>query len=36
VLAGLGALAFRRRLARKFGGNEPARRDPADREPADR
>jgi hypothetical protein len=36
VLAGFGALAYRRRLARKFGVNEPARRDRSDREPADR
>jgi hypothetical protein len=36
VLAGFGALAYRRRLARKFGIHEPAERDPADREPADR
>jgi hypothetical protein len=36
VLIGLGTLAYRRRLARKFGIGEPARRDPADREPVDR
>ena len=36
VLAGLGAFALRRRLARKFGASEPATPDPADREPADR
>lgn len=36
VLAGFGALAYRRRLARKFGINEPTGRDRADREPADR
>jgi hypothetical protein len=35
VLAGLGSLAFRRRLRRKFAGR-PAPHDPADREPADR
>jgi hypothetical protein len=36
VFAGFGALAYRRRLARTFGINEPNRRDQADREPADR
>jgi hypothetical protein len=41
VLAGLGFLAMRRRLARKFTPGRPAPRDPAnedpmDREPADR
>jgi hypothetical protein len=35
VLAGFGTLAYRRRLARKFGIKEPARRDQADRESAD-
>jgi hypothetical protein len=35
VLAGLGALAFRRRLSRKF-RTEPTPQDPATREPADR
>ena len=35
VLAGLGTLAYRRRLARKLGGNDPARRGPADKEPTD-
>ena len=35
VLAGLGTLAYRRRLARKLGGNEPAGRDPADKRPVD-
>jgi hypothetical protein len=36
VLVGLGTFAYRRRLARKFGIHEPARRSPADREPVDR
>ena len=36
VLIGLGTLAYRRRLARKFGIGEPTRRDQADREPVDR
>jgi hypothetical protein len=36
VFAGIGTLAYRRRLARKFGIRESARRDQADREPADR
>jgi hypothetical protein len=36
VLAGLGAMAYRRRLARKFGSAKPAPRDPAPREPAPR
>lgn len=36
VFAGFGTLAYRRRLARKFGINEPDRRDQADRERADR
>ena len=35
ALAGLGTLAYRRRLARKLGGNDPARRGPADKEPTD-
>jgi hypothetical protein len=36
VLAGLGAFAYRRRLARKFRAGDPTRPDPADREPVDR
>ena len=36
VFAGFGTLAYRRRLARKFGINGPTRRSQADREPADR
>jgi hypothetical protein len=36
VFAGIGTLAYRRRLARKFGTNESSGRDPADREPAGR
>ncbi|HEY0933408.1 MAG TPA: hypothetical protein VGD91_06635 [Trebonia sp.] len=37
VLAGLGSLAYRRRLRRRFApGRRPAPRDPADRHPADR
>jgi hypothetical protein len=36
VLAGLGSLAYRRRLARKLGSNDPAPRDPSDRESANR
>jgi hypothetical protein len=36
VFAGFGTLVYRRRLARKFGINEPTRRDQADRESADR
>src|ERR1700722_19236528 len=36
VLAGLGFLAMRRRLARRFAPGRPAPRDPADREPAKR
>ena len=36
VLAGLGTLAYRRRLARKFRAGDPTRPDPADREPVDR
>jgi len=36
VFAGFGTLAYRRRLARKFGINGPTRRGQADREPADR
>jgi hypothetical protein len=36
VLAGLGFLAMRRRLARRFGAGGPAPRDRADRDPADR
>jgi hypothetical protein len=36
VLAGFGALAYRRRLARKFGINERAGGGQADRERADR
>jgi hypothetical protein len=37
VLAGLGALAYRRRVTRKLAGpRRPTPRDPADREPADR
>jgi hypothetical protein len=36
VLAGLGSLAYRRRLARKFRPSDPAPRDPADRDPANR
>jgi hypothetical protein len=36
VLVGLGTLAYRRRLARKFGIGEPARPDRTDREPVDR
>jgi hypothetical protein len=36
VLAGLGSLAYRRRLARKFGADADAPVSPADREPADR
>ncbi len=36
VLVGFGTLAYRRRLARKLGGNDPASPDPADKEPADR
>ena len=36
VLIGLGTLAYRRRLARKFGIGEPTGRDQADREPVDR
>jgi hypothetical protein len=34
VLAGLGSLAYRRRLARKLSSNDPAPKDPT-REPAD-
>ena len=34
--AGFGTLAYRRRLARKFGTNEPTGQDQADRESADR
>jgi len=36
VLAGMGSLAYRRRLARKLREGEPARHSPPDREPADR
>jgi hypothetical protein len=36
VLAGLGTLAYRRRLSRKFGLHEVDRDGQADREPADR
>jgi hypothetical protein len=37
VLAGLGTLAYRRRVTRKLADpRHPAPRDPADREPADR
>jgi hypothetical protein len=36
VLVGFGTLAYRRRLARKLGGNDPASPDPADKESADR
>jgi hypothetical protein len=36
VFIGLGALAYRRRLARKFGADEPAPRDRAPRDPANR
>jgi hypothetical protein len=36
VLAGLGSLAYRRRLARKLRAGERARQSPPDREPADR
>jgi hypothetical protein len=36
VLIGLGTLAYRRRLARKFRIGEPTGRDQADREPVDR
>lgn len=36
LFAGLGSLAYRRRLARKFRAGEPARQSPQDREPADR
>jgi hypothetical protein len=36
VLAGLGSLAYRRRLARKFGDKDSASPDPADRESANR
>jgi hypothetical protein len=34
VFAGLGTLAYRRRLSRKFGADDPAPRDPAPRDPA--
>jgi len=36
VLAGLGFLALRRRLARRFAGGGPGPRHPADRDPAGR
>jgi hypothetical protein len=36
VVAGLGSLAFRRRLRRKLGADGATPRDPASREPADR
>lgn len=36
VLAGLGSLAYRRRLARRLRAGERARQSPPDREPADR
>jgi hypothetical protein len=36
VLMGLGTLAYRRRLSRKFRAGDPTQPDPADREPADR
>ena len=36
VFAGLGSLAYRRRLARKFGAGQRTPQTPADREPADR
>jgi hypothetical protein len=36
VLAGLGFLAMRRRLARKFAPGQPSPRDPADRDPVNR
>ena len=36
VFAGLGSLAYRRRLARKFGAGRRTPQTPADREPADR
>jgi hypothetical protein len=36
VLAGLGSLAYRRRLARKYSTGDCAPRDPADRESASR
>jgi hypothetical protein len=36
VLIGLGTLAYRRRLARKFGTDETAPRDRAPRDPANR
>ena len=36
VLLGIGSLAYRRRLARKFGTKRSTPRDPVDREPADR
>jgi hypothetical protein len=35
VFAGLGSLAYRRRLARKFGASQRTPQTPADREPAD-
>ncbi|MGH3293959.1 MAG: hypothetical protein ACRDP7_19340 [Trebonia sp.] len=34
VLVGLGTLAYRRRLSRKFATDDPAPRDPAPRDPA--
>ena len=36
VLAGMGSLAYRRRLARKLREGESVRQSPPDREPADR
>src|SRR6202012_6115912 len=36
VLLRIGSLAYRRRLARKFGTERSTPRDPVDREPADR
>ena len=36
VLAGLGFLAMRRRLARRFGPGDPSLRDPTDRDPVNR